>query len=230
MQAPVEKQPEQNDRYESGIESLKKTSMLLVKQKVEVVEAVTGFETENKYVVEDIAGKRIFFANEQSGCCNRNCCGNHRPFDMTISDLNGVESIHLERSLRCSSCFFPCCLQKVTVSSPPGNVIGFVKQCWSICCPKFEIQDENEKRILTIHGPNQFCCACYTCLTAEFEVRSKGEKIGRIKKQWSGLGKEVLSDADNFGVEFPNDLKLEVKACLLGAVFLIDFMYYEDSD
>lgn len=29
MQAPVEKQPEQNDRYESGIESLKKVKIIL---------------------------------------------------------------------------------------------------------------------------------------------------------------------------------------------------------
>jgi len=48
-----------------------------------------------------------------------------------------------------------------------------------------------------------------------------GQEIGKISKQWSGLVKEYFTDADNFGVQFPKDLDVKVKASLLGAVFLI---------
>jgi hypothetical protein len=43
--------------------------------------------------------------------------------------------------------------------------------------------------------------------------------------------KEAFTDADNFGVgvSFPLDLDVKVKATLLGAVFLIDFMFFEKS-
>jgi len=54
--------------------------------------------------------------------------------------------------------------------------------------------------------------------------------VGKISKQWSGLGKEVFTDADNFGINFPLDLDVKVKATLLGATFLIDFMYFEKQD
>ena len=31
-----------------------------------------------------------------------------------------------------------------------------------------------------------------------------------ISKQWTGLGKEMFTDADNFGVSFPLDLSVQV--------------------
>ena len=45
--------------------------------------------------------------------------------------------------------------------------------------------------------------------------------VGQIRKQWSGMVKEMFTDADNFGITFPMDLDVNVKATLLGAVFLI---------
>ena len=46
-------------------------------------------------------------------------------------------------------------------------------------------------------------------------------QIGEIRKAWSGLVKEAYTDADNFGVSFPLDLDVHLKAALLGCVFLI---------
>ena len=45
--------------------------------------------------------------------------------------------------------------------------------------------------------------------------------VGRVTKQWTGLAKEAFTDADNFGISFPIDLDVNIKAVLLGAVFLI---------
>jgi hypothetical protein len=63
-----------------------------------------------------------------------------------------------------------------------------------------------------------------------FEIR-QGEKVqGRIVKKWSGLAKEALTDADVFGVTFPAGANAATKALLLGAVFLIDFVHFENSN
>ena len=72
------------------------------------------------------------------------------------------------------------------------------------------------------------CC----CGDVEFRVVDvqTGEQVGLVTKQWSGMAKEVFTDADNFGISFPLDLDVKVKATLLGALFLIDYMYYEDPD
>ena len=42
--------------------------------------------------------------------------------------------------------------------------------------------------------------------------------------------KEAFTDADNFGISFPMDLDVKIKATLLGAVFLIDFMFFEETE
>ena len=52
-------------------------------------------------------------------------------------------------------------------------------------------------------------------------------EVGKISKQWSGLLREAFTDADNFGISFPMDLDVRMKATLIGALFLIDFMFFE---
>ncbi len=52
-------------------------------------------------------------------------------------------------------------------------------------------------------------------------------EVGKISKQWTGLAREVFTDADNFGISFPMDLDVRMKAVLIGAMFLIDFMFFE---
>ena len=56
-----------------------------------------------------------------------------------------------------------------------------------------------------------------------FQLKGKDgdHTIGRISKQWSGLLKEVFTDTDNFGIQFPIDLDVRMKAVLMGACFLI---------
>jgi len=49
--------------------------------------------------------------------------------------------------------------------------------------------------------------------------------IGRISKQWTGFEAEAFTDADNFGLQFPMDLDVKIKAVLLAACFLIVSMY-----
>ena len=63
-------------------------------------------------------------------------CGPARPFEIKIRDNAERDVLQLSRPYRCASCFFPCCLQELEVSAPPGNVIGFVRQKWTCIKPK----------------------------------------------------------------------------------------------
>ena len=96
---------------------------------------------------------------------------------MTITDLMGQEVIHLNRPLRCQLCCFPCCLQEMEVSSPPGAVIGSIQQQWSVVHPRLLIKNELGDPVLKIEGP------CWTCSCGgdvEFNVLSvqTGEQVG----------------------------------------------------
>jgi hypothetical protein len=63
-----------------------------------------------------------------------------------------------------------------------------------------------------------------------FKIFHEGVEVGEIKKEWSGLGQELFTDADNFGFNMDKNLTELQKALLLSAVFLIDFMYFEDNE
>ncbi|KAK5848377.1 hypothetical protein PBY51_005996 [Eleginops maclovinus] len=209
-----------------GLEYLTQIDQILIHQKVELLEAFIGFETNNQYEIKNSLGQKIYNAKEKNDCCTRNCCGSLRSFDMKIKDTMDREVIRLIRPYRCVSCWFPCCLQEMEVQAPPGTTIGYVKQDWHPCLPKFSIQGPNKETLLRLDGP---CFACNCCGDVNFELKGKDndQPIGRISKQWSGLLKEVFTDTDNFGIQFPLDMDVKVKAVLMGACFLIDFMFFE---
>ncbi|KAL1122406.1 hypothetical protein AAG570_003810 [Ranatra chinensis] len=203
-----------------GLEYLTTLDQLLVHQKIELLEALIGFETKNKFTVKNNLGQKVFYAAEQSSCLTRCCCGPIRPFGMKILDNYKNEVIHLERPLACSSCWFPCCLQSMEVYAPPGTLVGTVEQNWSIFTPEFSIKNAAGDTILKIEGP---FCTFSICGDVEFKILSlDGSRVvGKITKQWSGLLREALTDADNFGITFPADLDVKMKAVMLGACFLI---------
>lgn len=82
------------------------------------------------------------------------------------------------------------------------------------------MKNANYETVLRIEGP---FCTISCCGDVDFEVTAiDGEtQVGKITKQWSGLVREMFTDSDHFGVTFPIDLDVKMKAVLLGALFLI---------
>uniref|UniRef100_G1KKS0 Phospholipid scramblase n=1 Tax=Anolis carolinensis TaxID=28377 RepID=G1KKS0_ANOCA len=201
---------------------------LLIHQRIEILEIITSFETCNRYEIKNDIGQRVYYALEENNFCTLFWLGAARPFTIKIFNNLGQEIIQLTRPLRCSKCCYPCCLQKLEVQAPPGTPIGYVIQNWDLCLPKFTLQNEAQQDILKIVGP----CIVFSCGSdIPFDLMSLDEEsnVGRISKLWGGFVKEMFTDADDIGVQFPMDLDIKMKAVILGAVFLIDFMYFEHS-
>ncbi len=62
MQAPAGYAGDPN--VPPGLEYLTMIDQLLVKQKVELLEAFTGFETNNKYSIKNSMGQHVYYAVE----------------------------------------------------------------------------------------------------------------------------------------------------------------------
>ncbi|XP_014467349.1 PREDICTED: phospholipid scramblase 2-like [Dinoponera quadriceps] len=213
-----------NTIYPSGLEYLMGLDYLFVNQKVELLEVFTGFETKNRYAIMDVTGKPVFYAAEESDVCSRLCLGSARPCDFSVVDLNGREVLRMSRPFRCDSCCCPCCLQIMEIYS--GNLLlGTVTQEWSLWRPTFTVRDATGNPVLIIKGP-----IIRFCIEVVFKVKSLDEKqnVGVIQKNWGGFSRELFTDADRFGVQFPRDLDVKIKAVLLGACLLLDFMYFEN--
>nr|DBA26048.1 TPA: hypothetical protein GDO54_010351 [Pyxicephalus adspersus] len=225
---PDTKIPESRFLVPPGLEHLIKVQQIIVHQQTELLGVFLGTEKSNKYEIKDIFGQRIYFAREENIYLNKNLCGPVRPFKMHISNNAGREVITVIRPLRCITCCFPCYLQELEVQAPPGTTVGFIVQKWDPLLPKFTIQNESKEDVLMIIGPY----LTFSCLgDVDFEVKTLNEKsvIGKISKYWSGFVNDVFTNADNFGIEFPVDLDVKLKAALIGTCFLIDLMYFEQS-
>ncbi|XP_048397608.1 phospholipid scramblase 1-like [Stegostoma tigrinum] len=211
-----------------GLEHLLEVDRLLIHQQLEILEVVFGHETENKYEVKNKIGQQIYFATEKSNFCCKIICGSRRAFEIHLMDNMGTEVICMKRTLRCQSCWCPCCLQKLEVQAPPGEPIGYVIQKWHPCLPKFVIQDKNKVAILKVRGP---CCLSSCGQPIKFKIQGfdASKTIGKITKNWSGIFTEAFTDIDNFEIDFPMVLDVRIKTALLGLCFLIDYMYFETT-
>ncbi|XP_039278116.1 phospholipid scramblase 2 isoform X2 [Nilaparvata lugens] len=212
-----------------GLEYLASIDQLLVNQQVEMVEVLIGFETANKYLIKNSVGQQVYYAAEDSDCCARNCCGPLRPFEMKILDNFGREVIHLSRPMNCQGCCCPCCLQSLEVYAPPGNLVGRIDEEWSFLQPLFSVKNAAGDTVLKIEGP---ICTMQLCSDRIFKVLSAdgSNVVGKISKQWGGLLREMFTDADCFGITFPMDLDVNLKAVMMGALFLIDYMFFERNN
>ncbi|XP_012215142.1 phospholipid scramblase 1 isoform X2 [Linepithema humile] len=211
--------------YPPGLESLINLDYLFVDQKIELLQAFTGWETKNKYAVTDNRGEMVYYVAEESDICSRLCLGKYRSCEFSVYDRNQQEILRMVRPFRFDSCCCPCYLQVLEVYS--GNtLLGSITQEWSLWRPIFNIRDASGQPVLKIKGP-----LIRFCIEVVFKITSMDEKhrVGIIQKQWSGFTREFFTVSDKFGINFPRDLDVKIKAVLLGACLLIDFMFFEQN-
>jgi len=199
---------------------------IVVKKKIEMVEVVLGCETKNRYHIFDSQERELFRAKEDTDWCTRQCCGQARPVELPIVDTAGREVMHLTRPYRCQGCCFPCCLQEAQVSlGQSGMGLASVEQQWSCLLPNLVVKDQAGYPVFQINLPKW----CVFCADIHYKVWSieDGEEVATITRQWPGFCKQALTDACHYTLNFPEHLDIKLKAALLGALFLLDFMYGE---
>jgi len=217
---------------------------LLVKQRPKgwMLELICGCESETEYSVynpHDGTNEKILMANEHSNWLSRNCCRKHRPYTMTINTLAKQEIIRFERPLHgrkgCCCCFcWAFCFQTVRVyagaaTANPGKHLGCIREEYSWCVPVFSVRDVNDDVIYMIIGHR---CGFFT-YRMEIIDKRKGQDdtniVGSIEKRWAGFAKELFTDADNFFITYPVNATANERALLFGAVFLLDFLFFENN-
>ena len=102
-----------------------------------------------------------------------------------------------------------------------GSRIGSVTREFSCTRNRYAVRDKAGRELFSLSG-NFF-------IPWTFSIRKGDSECGEIKKKWSGILKESSTDADAFGVRFSRDLAAEEKILLLAAVFLIDFVHFEEN-
>lgn len=135
----------------------------------------------------------------------------------------------------------------IVISTPDGTLVARVKRGVSFLRSVVEVFDENEnavgkfrQRLLTIGGKfdvldtnDQPLCTLQGKWTSwEFSFKKDNLEFAKVTKQWSGIGKELFTTADNYVLQIndavPQNNNLRV--LILSAVLCIDLVLKENKN
>jgi len=198
------------------VEKLEAVSDLVVRQRKELTEIITGFETKNTYSIEDVHGQQLYVAAEASGSIViRILLRSLRPF--TIGIFSGTNDTMLLKITRSFRWYF----HHVEVKDHQDQLLGVIERQFSMLNRKYLVSQGVGREDYYIESPILSPWTFYI-------KNSDGVEQGKITKKWGGLVKETISNADDFGVTWPAQWDKSLKSLVLGAVFLIDFIYFEN--
>jgi len=205
---------------------------LIVKQKVEGLEILTGIESSNKYQILTENEKELFFAYEESNFLARIILKKMRPLKVFIkknneivnnengensNDSNNNNKTGFLRIEKKFAFFWP----EFEVFDSQNLLIAKIKTKFGFTS-KFEIFDKNNRL--------QFYCKNKIGSPWTFNIyKTKVEEnpIGVISKKWSGIGKEIFTDSDNFKIDFKEISQINDKKIILGLSLIIDLYAFE---
>ena len=186
---------------------------LYVRQEVEHLEAFTGLETQNRYSVSTPSGEQLLYAFEESDLLGRNFFSSHRPLTIHVLDRHNASVITASRS-------FFWFLSHLHVSDGAGQRIGSMQRRFSFLTRTFDLMDADGKVVAEMRGP------IFRPFT--FMVYQQGQEIGRVTKQWSGIGREAFTDADTFKVEVDTSrTDQDFSLLMLASAISIDLDFFE---
>jgi hypothetical protein len=113
-------------------------------------------------------------------------------------------------------------LSQVTVHGRTGGELGRFKAKLFALRAGFRVFDKAERQVAEIKGD-------WKGWNFRF-LNADGTEIGKVTKQWAGLGKELFTSADNYVIALDERLPMapDAAALLLAAGLAIDTVYNEN--
>lgn len=205
--------------------SLFSDKSLVIKQRRELFEAITGFETGNRYEIYNSKGSEVgFIAEKLQGFWSyilKLFLGSHRPFEVLIYDR---EEKHIMTLIRPFYFFF----SRMRVLDVRGQEIGVVQRRFKLLGKKYDFLNSRGKAFAHIQA-GLFRIYKFPITT------NHGKEAGEILKTWrgmniSGILTELFTDTDNFLVNFGSQSwSIEQKKVILAAAISVDFDYFENN-
>ena len=132
----------------------------------------------------------------------------------------------------------------VEVRTPTGDLVLRVRRGVSLLLSRVQVEDgaggalgSFEQKLFSIGGAfdvkdaaGQLACTLKGKWTGwEFRFERQGREIARVSKKWAGMGKELLTSADNYVLEISPSVPQgdPVRALVLAAVLCIDLVLKE---
>jgi uncharacterized protein YxjI len=190
---------------------------LSVRQRKRWWEILLSFEMRNAYDVYDQTQQPVLRVQELGtgvgAFFKRIFLGPLRPFRAEVRDAGSQQAVlALHRPFR-------FIFHRLEVSSGSGERVGAIQRRWSWLRRIYVIEDAQGREVADLFGP--------ILRPWTFELRVDQQVLGIISKRWSGLLKEMFTDADNFGVDIARIPDPQLRALAFAATVLIDVVHFE---
>ncbi|MDR1564546.1 MAG: hypothetical protein LBS74_06280 [Oscillospiraceae bacterium] len=175
---------------------------------------------ENSYAIQDENGNLIGYIQEKRSTGHKIAGAligkNMLPFHLDIVDAQGQLLLSIKRG---ATLF----LSKIAVTDPAGNLVGYIKQKFTMMKPKFTILGSNEAEIGTITG---------NWTGWNFNITAMGVEVGSINKKWNGLAKEMFTTQDKYVVTINPEASFAdeyMKVMIIATATTVDMVLKEQS-
>lgn len=198
------------------LQTLAQANAIYVKQKFEIAE-IFGFETRNRYQIQTDDGQQFGYCAEPKlgflDAIMRQFLGHWRVFNIVGTDMDQQQVFRAHHPFRW---FF----QHLDIFGAGDHPVGSLQQRFAWFNKKFEFLDTRGRVVMTMTSP------LWKIWT--FPIKKGDRDVSVIEKKWTGLAKEMFTDADNFRVRF-TDAKLtaDEKLFLLVSAVFVDLLYFE---
>lgn len=237
----------------TGFEKIMEVSSLVLRQKSEAKEILTGCETNIVYYISSSLtesanpGKRLFKAREFSTCFQTHFMRQEcRPLKMHVSNIIDSETNEEKPFLVISKETTGTCLKwkrpHLTITDDKENHLGSLKSSFEGICGGFslEVHAGNDLKYLIRTSGIQwsFCCPlpCKQCEKVYFNIinpkaddSDPAKNAGMIVKNLVCCKKAVLTDNEFLMVSFPKESNQLERALLLAALLYIEFTLFSIS-
>lgn len=243
--------PQQNNTPPT-VEALQGLPEIWVKQKLDMIEMVSGFQQSNTYEVTKggVDGVSWLFAKEESSILSRVCCPFCREFTLDVglprTSMQAPQSLEQRLGLSSSKHVLPmmrmhrpwcCCLSKMDVQDHQGRGIGKVEEsCQNLfcgCAPfKLNLSGRDHTPAGSITGPlpciMRCCMKCPCRGEYVFEHSDRASSpLGSVANVPMGGLLMCFTNMDNYRINFSPRAGAVDRALLLASAFLIDYSLFE---
>jgi uncharacterized protein YxjI len=138
-----------------------------------------------------------------------------RPFTSHVEDLTQNRPMLVLRRP------FRFIFHRLEVRDSQGNLVGAIQKKWTWFRRKYIVEGPDGQDVATLFGP------FFRPWTFQIRMPGSDIEIGLVQKKWSGLLKEMFTQADNFWVSYEQVSDPSLRALLFAATVLIDIVHFE---
>ena len=225
--APVEPRPDRarapwaNDEpvaLMDGLYSLVGDAQVIrIEQGHTQAELMFGWDSANTYHAMSLHGEALGHMTERSegvgGAATRILLGSRRPLVVEVVDRSYRQAL---MDIKRPFGLWPV----MTITTATGRPLGTVQRRLSIH-RRYALTDDTGRAFATIQSP---LLRFWT-----FHILDhRGQRVGALRKKWSGFIKEAYTSADNFELDFgARDWTLAQRCVIFAAAVSVDFDYFE---